>query len=97
MAIIKVIKKNNKTHTSLKKVLEYVGEKAYETYRINYSENYKKGAYEFFETKNYFHKTGGREYHHYIQSFSSDKISKEKVLEIVINGLKNLSQSMKSL
>ena len=50
MAIIKVVKKSGKTHTSLKKVLNYVGEKAYETYGINCSENYKKIAYEFFET-----------------------------------------------
>lgn len=84
MAIIKVIKKSGKTHTSLKKVLSYVGEKAYETYGINCSENYEKIAYEFFETKDYFNKTGGRQYRHYIQSFSPNEISKEKVLEVAI-------------
>ena len=84
MAIIKVVKKSGKTYTSLKNVLGYVGEKAYETYGINCSENYKKVAYEFFETKNYFHKTAGRQYRHYIQSFSPDEISKEKVLEIAV-------------
>ena len=62
MAIIKVVKKSGKTHTSLKKVLNYVGEKAYETYGINCSENYKKVTYEFFETKEYFNKTDGRQY-----------------------------------
>ena len=82
MAIIKVVKKSGKTHTSLKKVLNYVGEKAYETYGINCSENYKKVAYEFFETKEYFNKIDGRQYRHYIQSFSPNEISKEKVLEI---------------
>ena len=82
MAIIKVVKKSGKTHTSLKKVLNYVGEKAYETYGINCSENYQKVAYEFFETKNYFKKTDGRQYRHYIQSFSPNEISKEKVLEV---------------
>ena len=82
MAIIKVVKKSGKTHTSLKKVLNYVGEKAYETYGINCSENYKKIAYEFFETKDYFKKTDGRQYRHYIQSFSPNEISKEKVLEV---------------
>ena len=61
-----------------------MGEKAYETYGINCSENYKKVAYEFFETKDYFHKTAGRQYRHYIQSFSPDEISKEKVLEIAV-------------
>ena len=84
MAIIKVVKKSGKTHTSLKKVLNYVGEKAYETYGINCSENYKKIAYEFFETKDYFKKTDGRQYRHYIQSFSPNEISKEKVLEIAV-------------
>ena len=53
MAIIKVVKKSGKTNTSLKKVLNYVGEKAYETYGINCSENYKQVASEFFETKDY--------------------------------------------
>ena len=51
MAIIKVVKKSGKTYTSLKKVLGYVGEKAYETYGINCSENYKKVAYEFLKQK----------------------------------------------
>ena len=82
MAIIKVVKKSGKTHTSLKKVLNYVGEKAYETYGINCSENYQKVAYEFYETKDYFKKTYGRQYRHYIQSFSPNEISKEKVLEV---------------
>ena len=63
---------------------DYVGEKAYKTYGINCSENYKKVAYEFFETKDYFHKTAGRQYRHYIQSFSLEEISKEKVLEIAV-------------
>lgn len=84
MAIIKVVKKSGKTHTSLKKVLNYVGEKAYETYGINCNENYQKVAYEFFETKDYFKKTDGRQYRHYIQSFSPNEISKEKVLEIAV-------------
>ena len=84
MAIIKVVKKSGKTHTSLKKVLNYVGEKAYETYGINCSENYKQVASEFFETKDYFKKIGGRQYRHYIQSFSPNEISKDKVLEIAI-------------
>ena len=85
MAIIKVVKRSGKTYTSLKKVLSYVGEKAAETYGINCNEDYTKVAYEFFETKNYFNKTGGRQYRHYIQSFSpEDEISKEKILEIAI-------------
>ena len=84
MAIIKVVKKSGKTHTSLKKVLNYVGEKACETHGINCSENYKKVAYEFFETKDYFKKIDGRQYRHYIQSFSPNEVSKEKVLEIAV-------------
>ena len=84
MAIIKVVKKSGKTHISLKKVLNYVGEKAYETYGINCSENYKKIASEFLETKDYFKKIEGRQYRHYIQSFSPKEISKDKVLEIAI-------------
>ena len=84
MAIIKVVKKSGKTNTSLKKILNYVGEKAYETYGINCSENYKQVASEFFETKDYFKKIEGRQYRHYIQSFSPKEISKDKVLEIAI-------------
>ena len=84
MAIIKVVKRSGKTYTSLKKVLSYVGEKATETYGINCNEDYTKVAYEFFETKDYFKKTDGRQYRHYIQSFSPNEISKEKVLEIAV-------------
>ena len=84
MAIVKVVKKSGKTYTSLKKVLNYVGEKACETYGINCNSSYKKVAYEFFETKDYFHKTAGRQYRHYIQSFSPKEVSKDKILEIAI-------------
>ena len=84
MAIIKVVKKSGKTYTSLKKVLNYVGEKAYKTYGINCNEDYKRVAYDFFETKNYFNKKDGRQYRHYIQSFSPKEVSKDKVLEIAI-------------
>lgn len=84
MAIIKVVKKSGKTISALKKVLGYVGEKACETYGINCDENYKKVASEFTETKEYFNKKEGRQYRHYIQSFSSNEISKDKVLEIAI-------------
>lgn len=84
MAIIKVVKKSGKTYTSLKKVLNYVGEKAYKTYGINCNEDYKRVAYDFFETKNYFNKKDGRQYRHYIQSFSPKEVSKDKALEIAI-------------
>lgn len=84
MAIIKVVKKSGKNYTSLKKVLNYVGEKACETYGINCNDSYKKVAYEFFETKDYFDKKEGRQYRHYIQSFSPKEISKDKVLEIAV-------------
>lgn len=84
MAIIKVVKKSGKTYTSLKKVLNYVGEKAYKTYGINCNENYKRVAYDFFETKDYFNKKDGRQYRHYIQSFSPKEVSKDKALEIAI-------------
>lgn len=84
MAIIKVVKKSGKTYTSLKKVLNYVGEKAYKTYGINCNEDYKRIAYDFFETKNYFNKKDGRQYRHYIQSFSPKEVSKDKALEIAI-------------
>ena len=84
MAIIKVVKKSGKTYTSLKKVLNYVGEKAYKTYGINCNEDYKRVAYDFFETKDYFNKKDGRQYRHYIQSFSPKEGSKDKALEIAI-------------
>lgn len=84
MAIIKVVKKSGKTYTSLKKVLNYVGEKAYKTYGINCNEDYKRVAYDFFETKDYFNKKDGRQYRHYIQSFSLKEVSKDKALEIAI-------------
>ena len=76
--------KSGKTYKSLKKVLNYVGEKACETYGINCNDSYKKVAYEFFETKDYFQKTNGRQYRHYIQSFSPSEVSKEKILEIAV-------------
>lgn len=84
MAIIKVVKKSGKTYKSLKKVLNYVGEKAYKTHGINCNEDYKKAAYDFFEAKDYFNKKDGRQYRHYIQSFSPNQISKDKALEIAI-------------
>lgn len=84
MAIIKVVKRSGKTYTSLKKVLSYVGEKAAETYGINCNEDYKRVAYDFFETKDYFNKKDGRQYRHYIQSFSPKEVSKDKALEIAI-------------
>ena len=84
MAIVKVVKKSGKTYKSLKKVLSYVGEKACETYGINCNDSYKKVAYKFLETKDYFQKTNGRQYRHYIQSFSPNEVSKEKILEIAI-------------
>lgn len=84
MAIIKVVKKSGKTYTSLKKVLNYVGEKAYKTYGINCNEDYKRVAYDFFETKDYFNKKDGRQYRHYIQSFSPKEVSKDKALEVAI-------------
>ena len=84
MAIIKVVKKSGKTYASLKKVLNYVGEKAYKTYGINCNEDYKRVAYDFFETKDYFNKKDGRQYRHYIQSFSPKEVSKDKALEIAI-------------
>lgn len=84
MAIIKVVKKSGKTYTSLKKVLNYVGEKAYKTYGINCNEDYKRVAYDFFETKDYFNKKDGRQYRHYIQSFFPKEVSKDKALEIAI-------------
>ncbi len=84
MAIIKVVKKSGKTHTSLKKVLNYVGEKACETHGINCSENYQKVAYEFFETKDYFKKIDGRQYR---QSNNINQIAKKINSTAMINEL----------
>lgn len=84
MAIIKVVKKSGKNSKAVKSVVGYVGKKAFETYGINCNSDYTKVANEFFETKKYFNKTNGRQYRHYIQSFSLEEVSKENILEIGI-------------
>lgn len=82
MAIIKVVKRSGKTHTALKRVLNYVGKKAYLTRGINCDDNYKNVAYNFFETKDYYKKTDGRQYRHYIQSFRPGEITEDKIMEV---------------
>ena len=84
MAIIKAVKKSGKTAGSLKSVLEYVGKKAEFSFGINCSDNYKQAFKEFLETKKFFNKEGGRQYKHYVQSFSHGEIKKDKVLSLGI-------------
>ena len=82
MAIIKVVKRSGKTYTSLKRALDYVGKKACLTRGLNCDDNYKNVAYNFFETKDYYKKTGGRQYRHYIQSFKPGEITEDKIMEV---------------
>lgn len=82
MAIIKVISKSSKTKAGLKAVLKYVGEKANETEGLNCDNDFQKVYNNFLETKNFFNKNEGRQYRHYIQSFSPNEIELDKVLEL---------------
>ena len=92
MAIIKVVKKNGKTKASLKSAVEYIGEKACNTFGINCGNDYHQIVNNFYETKEYFNKLVGRQYRHYIQSFAPNEISKNE-----INGLKKFLKVMKFL
>ena len=82
MAIIKAVKGNGKSKGSVKAVADYVGKKAYDTFGINCSQDYKEIPKQFDETKEYFGKNGGRLYKHYIQSFAPNEVKKEDVIEI---------------
>ena len=82
MAIIKVVKKSSKSKGGLKAVLKYVGEKAEETEGLNCTNDFNRVYDEFLDTKGYFDKKEGRQYRHYIQSFSPNEIELEQVLEI---------------
>lgn len=82
MAIIKVVKSSGKSKGSIKAVTDYVGKKAYDTFGINCSQDYKEIPKQFDETKEYFEKNGGRLYKHYVQSFAPNEVKKEDVIEI---------------
>lgn len=82
MAIIKAVKGNGKSKGSVKAVTNYVGKKAYDTFGINCSQDYKEIPKQFDETKEYFGKNGGRLYKHYVQSFAPNEVKKEDVIEI---------------
>ena len=82
MAIIKVVKSSGKSKDSIKAVADYVGKKAYDTFGINCSQDYKEIPKQFDETKEYFGKNGGRLYKHYIQSFAPNEVKKEDIIEI---------------
>ena len=82
MAIIKVVKSSGKSKGSIKAVADYVGKKAYDTFGINCSQDYKEIPKQFDETKEYFGKNGGRLYKHYIQSFAPNEVKKEDIIEI---------------
>lgn len=82
MAIIKVVKKSGKTKASLKSAVEYIGEKACNTFGINCSNDYHQIVNDFYETKEYFNKLDGRQYRHYIQSFAPNEISKNEIIEV---------------
>lgn len=82
MAIIKVVKSSGKSKGSVKAVADYVGKKAYDTFGINCSQDYKEIPKQFDETKEYFGKNEGRLYKHYIQSFAPNEVKKEDVIEI---------------
>ena len=81
MAIIKAVR-SSKSKGSIKAVADYVGKKAYETFGINCSQDYKEIPKQFYETKEFFNKNGGRLYKHYVQSFAPNEVKKEDVIEI---------------
>ena len=81
MAIIKAVR-SGKSKGSIKAVADYVGKKAYETFGINCSQDYKEIPKQFYETKEFFNKNGGRLYKHYVQSFAPNEVKKEDVIEI---------------
>lgn len=82
MSVIKVVKKSSKSKLGLRAVLKYVGEKAEETEGLNCTNDFNRVYEEFLDTKGYFDKKEGRQYRHYIQSFSPNEIELEQVLEI---------------
>ncbi|MGL4687787.1 MAG: relaxase/mobilization nuclease domain-containing protein [Fusobacteriaceae bacterium] len=84
MAIIKAVKGIGKTHSSLQKLIDYIGEKASLTTGIDCSNDYKDVAEEFRATKEFYDKTDERQYKHIIQSFKHGEITSEKAKEIAV-------------
>lgn len=82
MAIIKSVKRVGKTPQALKRLIQYVGEKAALLSGINCSDNYLTIAEEFTITKKFYGKETGRQYKHIVQSFSENEVSPEKAHEI---------------
>lgn len=90
MSIIKVIKKSGKTSKALLAVLNYVSEKSELSAGINCSDNHRETYKEFLETKKFFNKNEGRQYRHYIQSFSYNEVNKDKALKIGVEWAKKV-------
>lgn len=88
MSIIKVVKKSGKSYKAMRVVLKYVAEKSIMTEGINCSSDYAEAHKEFINTKNFYHKTDGRQYRHYVQSFGPEEIKKDKALEIGVEWAK---------
>lgn len=84
MAIIKSVKGIGKSHSALKSLANYVGEKAILTSGVNCSDNFNTIAEEFKVTKDFYRKEEGRQYKHIIQSFKHDEVTPEKAHEIGI-------------
>jgi len=81
MAIIKAAKSGS----SLGRIMNYVDKKAELTSGLNVSDDKQTAMFEMQQTKEMYNKTDGRQYKHYIQSFSpkdNDKLTPEKVHEL---------------
>lgn len=82
MAILKGIAGASSKKNGSKNVLDYVGKKAELTFGINCSSDYKEAFNDFQATKEIFKKEEGRQYLHYVQSFSGDEVTPEQALEL---------------
>lgn len=81
MAIIKAAQSGN----SLGRIMNYVDKKAELTSGLNVSDDKQTAMLEMQQTKEMYNKTDGRQYKHYIQSFSpkdNNKLTPEKVHEL---------------
>ncbi|MGL6064850.1 MAG: relaxase/mobilization nuclease domain-containing protein [Fusobacteriaceae bacterium] len=89
MALIKSVKSIGKNHSSLKRLINYVGEKTELISGINCSNNYSTIADEFRATKDFYNKNGGRQYKHIIQAFKHNEVTPQKAHEIALELFKS--------
>lgn len=91
MAVYKSVKGVGKTASSLKNILEYVGnqkegeeDRVYKTTGINTSDDYERAFKSMMMTKRIHNNIEGRQYRHHTQSFAQGEITAEKAHELAI-------------